>query len=55
MGHLSKNIYFTKFRCVSKAQMAIKLRGIILENGLEPNLLFWPISKLNKINPNPIF
>ena len=55
MGYLSQKIYFTKFRYVFKAQMAIMLRGIMLENGLELNLPFWPISKLNKTNPNLIF
>ena len=55
MGYLSNKIYFTKFRYVFKAKIATKLRDIILENGLELNHLFWPISKLNKTNPNLIF
>ena len=55
MDKLSRKTNFTEIQYDLKAQIAIKLRGIVLENGLEPNLLFWPISKLNKINPNPIF
>ena len=50
-----KKNYFTKIQYIFKAQMAIMLRDTVLENGLELNLSFWPISKLNKTNPNLIF